>query len=510
MSAGARLAQLIPVVRDGDDGPEVDPFRGSGPCDLHDPYALRGPNPAQERFHRSDAKFRLVVGGLGSGKSTAVAREAFFMAVLRLGKIRHIGLVVSETYRHLADNTLPAFRRAFDPQCLRGGSWETAFSRTDMVLTLAWGTEIAFRVTGNRRFEMLRGPEYAWACFDEGRNIPNAEPWNVIIGRIRFPGVPSGLLRAWGGTTPNGHDWQHETWVARGTPLHEWFHAPTAENAENLPEGYETGLRTVYSDEDAQQELDGLFITRSGAVYSGLAETQWPDGNLMPWCLDPRLPAWLEVDFGYRNPRCHVVQRVEIPGLGEQGAPLLVDVIAWEWQDRKGGPIRDATVPEMIAAVKALGLRELLGIYCDPAGDSANDQTHLTSVQQLRSALAPVFYPTRAWQRSVSSGEQVVRGIIRAADGTRRLTWAARPSRGGGYEIRPEVRHSFAAVRALQYPPRVPGKPQPERSDKDGLSDHDTDAIRYRAVLVHGRPPAAGSLTLGENEPRSETLHGSG
>lgn len=470
--------RACPVVGDSEGAPtfqQVESF---------DPYAKNGPNRVQQLFHCSVAKYRWLCGGLGSGKSTAVAREAFFQAVLRLWEIVHVGLVVSETYRHLADNTLPAFQRAFDPACLRGGSWQTAFSKQEMTLYLANGSTILFRVTGNRRYEMLRGPEFAWCCFDEGRNIPSAEPWKVIVGRLRYPGVPPQLLMAWGGSTPNGLDWQHDIWVRRPTEFHAWFHAKTKDNKRNLPEGYEDTLRSVYAEEDAQQELEGLFVSRSGAVFSELKEQRWPEGNLYPMSLDTAKPAWAQIDFGYRNPRLHVRQRVEV---ATPTAPRhRIDVITWELQGAKRRPPCDMTIHEVIAELQGLGLRDLRGIFCDPAGDSANDQTHITSVQHLKNAFGsgvPVVYPLLPRQRSIAAGEQTVRGLIRSADAGRRLCWSMDILSGN---VSPSVKNSFEAVRSLQYPPREPGKPVDEKSMKDGVNDHDVDAIRYWAVCDYG------------------------
>jgi len=485
------LLELCPVVRDGETF-EI----GPAPRGIHDPYVSDGPNPGQRAFHESAAKYRWLCGGLGSGKSTAVAREAFFHSVLRLQGVKHVGLVVSETYRHLADNTVPAFQRAFPPDCLAGGSWDEAFHRQGMILRLWNGSAIAFRVTGNRRYEMLRGPEYAWACFDEGRNIPSAEPWKVIVGRLRGPGVPPQHLRAWGGSTPNGRDWQHATWVESPTPLHAWYHARTAENLKHLPPGYEDELRAVYAEDDARQELDGLFVTRAGAVYPQLREALWPEGNIYPVELDLTAPTWLEVDFGYRNPRVHAVQHHQVVMAG--GRVHRLDVIVWEWQDRRGGPPRDRTIHELIGAIEALGLQDLRTVYCDPAGDSANDQTHVTNVGHLRLALkVPVIHPTLTWQRSIATGEQVVRGLVCASDGTRTLVWAAGHNKRGEPVVHPNVANSFRAVQGLQFEQKEPGKPEPEHSLKDGMNDHDTDALRYRAVVVHGLPRGSASLLAG-------------
>jgi hypothetical protein len=105
--------------------------------------------------------------------------------------------------------------------------------------------------------------------------------------------------------------------------------------------------------------------------------------------------------------------------------------------------------------------------------------------------------PQATWQRSIANGEQVLRGLICAADGTRRLAWACprEPDRLG--KFRPRAPNSLRAMQGLQFAQRRPGTAEAEVSLKDGVTDHDCDAIRYRAILVHGRKPMAGSAISG-------------
>ena len=49
------------------------------------------PLPAQDRFHRSEAKFRLYSGGFGSGKSLCGCREAIYHALRYPGSFGMIG-----------------------------------------------------------------------------------------------------------------------------------------------------------------------------------------------------------------------------------------------------------------------------------------------------------------------------------------------------------------------------------------------------------------------------------
>jgi hypothetical protein len=79
-------------------------------------YAVAGPVLA--RFHASNAPVRVLVGPIGSGKSTCCAVEAFRRVTEQPpgpdGVRRSRGLVVRQTFRQLSGTTVPTWRALFD------------------------------------------------------------------------------------------------------------------------------------------------------------------------------------------------------------------------------------------------------------------------------------------------------------------------------------------------------------------------------------------------------------
>ena len=108
---------------------------------------LRHPKatPPQREFWGSPAKFRLFVGGIGSGKTRAGALE-----VLRQPG-GSTGMVLAPTYPMLRDATL----RTFLELAQRGGVLED-FRKAEMAATLMNGTTVLFRSADNP--DRLRGP----------------------------------------------------------------------------------------------------------------------------------------------------------------------------------------------------------------------------------------------------------------------------------------------------------------------------------------------------------------
>ena len=452
---------------------------------IHDyvPYCA-----AQEAFHESMAKYRWLRGGLGSGKTRGIFEHLMIHMCMLLQGRDGIALVASQTYRHLMDNTIPVLRKAFPPPTLRGGDWDKAFVRQDMMLYLHDGKALALRTAHNGREEHWRGPEFCALVLDEGRNFKSRKPWAIGIGRLRYPGIPPGLLQAWVGSTTNGHDWMYDEFHGKyRTDKHADFLMLTKDNP-HLPEGYYEDLLASLDPDEARQELFGEFIARQGAVYPTLSHIEHPEGNVIFERQNPAAATDVVIDWGYRNPRVLLVQ--ERVGLSpESGKRLSLDAVVSEWQDQVGRPPRNRTVGDMIEWLleqRSMGW-SFRRVFCDPAGDSANDQEHITSAHQVRKALGlPIFYPKTPWQRSKVNGEKVVRARIKAANGDRCLVWTAEPDSD---PTAPEIHasNSFEAHRALMFPEDRDGRAQKDVSNKDGVSDHDTDALRYRMVMLYGR-----------------------
>lgn len=450
----------------------------------YEPYSK-----AQRAFHESMAKYKWLRGGLGSGKTRSACEHMFLMLCTVLWETPCVALIGSQTYRHLMDDTVPVLRQAFPSEYLMGDSFERAFRRQDMNLYLKNGTILALRTAHNKKYEDWRGPQYAAGCLMEGRNFPNREAWKVLITRLRWPDIPEELLQAWDSSTTNGLDWQYDEFHGKyRTEKHADFLMLTKDNP-HLPSGYYEDLKASLDEDDARQELFGEFIARTDQVYRKLSRAEYPLGNVVHLDPDPSYPTEATVDWGYRNPRVHLIQTHKLLN-SRTGEKDACDVTVGEWRLANGRPPRNRDIGNMIdwfSDLHAAGWN-IRRVFCDPAGSSANDQSHLTSVERLRNALKDIWgrqidvvYPKRPWQRSIATGESAMRGRICDANGDRRYLWSA--DRDGELD----ASNSFEALQALRFPEDKDNQPQKDVSLKDGINDHDGDAARYRVVMLYGR-----------------------
>ncbi len=163
------------------------------------------------------------------------------------------GMVISPTFRMLADSTLACFL-----DLTRTGGVLSAFNKSDMVAQLVNGTRILFRSADNP--DSLRGTNLGWFFLDEGA-LCDREVWLILIARLReSPG------RAWVCTTPRGFDWLWETFVKNATADYAVIHSRTHDNT-FLPRGFITRLEEQYTAGWQQQELMGEFCDLEGALF---------------------------------------------------------------------------------------------------------------------------------------------------------------------------------------------------------------------------------------------------
>lgn len=215
------------------------------------------PPPTGEKFMLSDAKMRVLMGPVGSGKSVTccfeVVRRASQQAPGKDGIRRSRWAVVRQTVRQLSDTTIKTFLDWFPPgQC---GN----FMRTTKTYFFRIGdieAEIMFRALDDADdVANLNSLELTGAWFNECRDIDEAivDAMSKRIGR--YPSKKDGgptwygmfadtnppVMETWwyyqmehldpkDGVSPNDNGWEVFKQPSG--------RSPKAENIENLPEGY--------------------------------------------------------------------------------------------------------------------------------------------------------------------------------------------------------------------------------------------------------------------------------
>lgn len=215
------------------------------------------PPATGKKFMLSNAKMRVLMGPVGSGKSVTccfeIVRRACMQEPDEKGVRRSRAAVVRETARQLEDTTIKTFLDWFPPgDC---GAWlktkKTYFFKVGDV-----ECEIMFRALDDADdVANLNSLELTFAWFNECRDI-NSEIVDAMSKRVgRFPSAKDGgptWHGMWGDTNPPVMDswWYYqmegldpEDGVSANDNGWDVFkqpsgRSPNAENIENLPEGY--------------------------------------------------------------------------------------------------------------------------------------------------------------------------------------------------------------------------------------------------------------------------------
>jgi len=231
------------------------------------------PPPTGEKFMKSDAKMRVLMGPVGSGKSVTCSFEVVRRAAMQepdqtTGKRRSRAAIVRETARQLQDTTIKTFLDWFPPGvCGR-------YMRTTKTYYFEVGDvecEIMFRALDDADdVANLNSLELTFAWFNECRDI-HPEIVDAMSKRIgRFPSSKDGgptWFGMWGDTNPPTMDtwWYYQMehldpkdGVSPNDNGWDVFKQPSgrsvyAENIENLPDGY-------YDTQGRSEEYIRVFI----------------------------------------------------------------------------------------------------------------------------------------------------------------------------------------------------------------------------------------------------------
>jgi phage terminase large subunit len=241
------------------------------------------PHTGQAAFHGSTARFRILYGGRGSGKTTAGAQEALNTRI-RFGLS---GAVINPDFENFKFSTWPELRRWIP--------WQHVIDKDRRMEQFGWEPRGNFIIhflngavvycKGLKDPEAARGPNINWLWYDEGGRDKTGQGWQLAIAGVRVAPNP----QAWVTTTPKGsRHWTATTFInqhisdtvadlleATGTSLEQLYSYHTAsidDNAANLDPAFYAAMRSSYTGKFAQQELDGLVVDiTEGLVYDSFS-----------------------------------------------------------------------------------------------------------------------------------------------------------------------------------------------------------------------------------------------
>lgn len=410
----------------------------------------------QGPFHASSARYKALVGALGSGKTAVGVVEGILQSIEHPG---NVGLVARKTLPELRTTTLKRFFEFLpDPLIL-------SYNKTERELYIKTNGKPSLVHFGPLdeigRYKSL---ELGWFFIDEADQT-SEEHWLTLCGRLRLKGIPPyGMLAT--NPTSTAH-WIYKRWVANPTEGYEIFRSKTSDNAENLPDGYLEELRKTYPEDWQKRFLDGHF----GVLQAG--DPAFPDfteaehvRKIEPIKGLPMIRGW---DFGKKHPCCVFAQIDELGRFRIYRALLGENKDIYEFSD-------------MVLAMSRQFynhwfLRNEFEDYCDIAGKQEHD-SGITSVQVLQQKRV---FPTYRYSR-VEKRVREMRRMMRE-----------RIQKFPKFSIDPCNQYGIEALMSACIDEKAELK-------KDGYFDHFLDAVGYiihNACMVD-QPMAESGIQIAE------------
>ena len=265
------------------------------------------PHVKQQNFHTADKYMRLYIGGNRSGKTTGGVVEDFWWLTgthpyQETPDPRYrpvMGRLVSVDFINgIKKIIIPQLKQWFPPSYLQGGSWFTAYSESERLLTLENGSQLEL-MSYDQDLDKFAGTSRDFVHFDE-------EPPEDIFTECKMRLIDrAGKL--WFTMTPvEGMTWMFDSVYEPGIlgdPDISVTEVDMSENPYINQVEQEKALKGL-SPEERQARKSGKFVQLGGLVYRKFnLETHVIDPVDFREFLDPRkYKLWMSLDHGLNNP----------------------------------------------------------------------------------------------------------------------------------------------------------------------------------------------------------------
>lgn len=417
---------------------------------IYEVWQEYSPAPHQQAFHDSDAVFRLMKGGYGSGKSFACCKEVMKLATQEGGNLIVVG---RKHLTVLRETTMRTFDAALAPV---RDKLLVEFNQTRQLYTLKAedGGESQIQFMDMDDPQKLRSLEIGAFFVDEASEI-SEDVFVTLISRMRLKGVTrrAGILAS--NPAMKSH-WLYKRFVENPGEDYAVFNSTAYDNPHLDPANIRA-MEAAFDDERRKRFLHGEWgVNAEGRpVFPKFSRSR----HVM--ALTPRQDQPLTVgwDFGFRRPAAVLAQM-------QDGALAVLDAVAGQDESL------DAFADRVMLRIHELTPGREARHFGDVAGAGRNQVTGESCFGRLR---ARGIYVEGKAQR-VEDGLMVLRarleqlagrtfGLIFAEDCHPLLLEAME----GGYH--------FGKITDAQ------GEDLPV---KDGVYDHLADALRYLAVGLFG------------------------
>ncbi len=426
----------------------------------------RLPTKTQWAFLEDRTKFKLLCGGLGSGK-TSTGCEAFFDGVMANPGCD--AMMVAPTGAMFARFMWPEWDRVRPRELVVSRNKTERYEKLRGGRTVWWGTaEVP---------ESLEGSNLATFWGDEIRYWPR-QSWVNMVGRLRVK--KARRLQGIATSTP-AMGWMEEEFN-RGKAGRKVFRIGTRENARNLAPGYIEDMMLSMSARLAKALIDGEFVVIGGQVWEAFDK----DKHVIPWTYDPRFPVIIGMDFGVRHSSVLLAQEITgtWPHRIANGRTLPVgSLVLFDELQPEQRPT-ERVIPLIEATLLRHGIERVDALYCDPAGNARDVASGMPSVHLLKSAFGDVVrYVTDPQHTRIPFGIGRVESALAPLVGPPTLYVSESVMGLDGRTHENDFTRGLARTfSGLQYPDAKDGRPTSDKYAKDGRLEHCADTLRYLVV----------------------------
>ena len=209
----------------------------------------------QTNFLSSDKKFKLMFGGVGSGKSYVATLNIVIHALRNPGSL---SVIVMPNHSAIKNVAYVLFEELCPKQLIK------SINLSDRDIKLTNGSRIIFRSGHDESgIQKLRGISISAFWVDEISLLPESV-WDVLVGRLRQYNMPYlGIA-----TSNPRRNWTYHKFILKDLS-NEYLLLKDIATTTNtfLPQEYVDTLKQEYTGAHYNQELLGQFVAFEGLVY---------------------------------------------------------------------------------------------------------------------------------------------------------------------------------------------------------------------------------------------------
>jgi hypothetical protein len=253
----------------------------------------------QSLVHTSTSKYKVLKGGLGSGKTRTAVEEINTLLAEYPGIV---GYVMRKTMPSLRDSTLHEFKKYLDPNFAPYNGKHEQFNCVNQSQLRCRGLDEPWKI---------KGSEVAFICLDEADEFTR-DDFITLKGRLRQKnrdpnGKPYPLYIILVFNPVDESHWLYKEFVLNADAYQKdggllLLELSTYDNIKNLPAGYIEQTCVGMSPDEIERLIFGKWgaLVKGEPIYGKLIT----EPHIKKWDYKPGMIVCRGWDFGYNRPAC--------------------------------------------------------------------------------------------------------------------------------------------------------------------------------------------------------------